>query len=236
MNFFSPIDIKRGADKCVVLLSGYTGGAGAFSSIIDLFDCDIISYQYPGHGGDYRSFSSTSAESWLIGAMDFVSDIRGIYREVTLCGYSMGGAISILISKEIDIDMMFLFAPALVSHSINKLDRRPVDFDAINPRLKALCDSEDLDIIKFYLRHDNADMQTQLETLVSKARSVERITCPAVAFIGKKDLVEDYQEETRMCELLGIKMEVFEESTHAILYDENHSAVVSSLKNILSLD
>lgn len=233
MDFFSQIEISKGKDECVVLLPGYTGGAGAFKSILQLLDSDIISSEYPGHGSDYKSFPNTDGDDWLDGAFDLVSSLREKYRRITLCGYSMGGAIAILISQKIKVDRLILFAPALVSHEVKRVDSRPVDMDSINPRLRTMCDDEDLEIIKYYLEHDDSVMQTRFEKIVSKARSCDKLDIPVFAFIGKKDPVETYDEEFYMCNKFGFNTFSFDDSTHAILYDDNHQTVVNQVKELL---
>ena len=216
MKFFSHFDIDNSSRHITFFLNGHQGGPGAFSGILDLFKGDLVSVPYPGHQTDYMSYEKvTGIEDYIGSCIDFIRKRSRGYESVSLVGYSMGGALSVIISSLISVDHVILFAPAL-SLRKREVNEKNTTFE-INPRLKAMCDDEDLEVIRFYSRtHEN----TVLEKIIKKACECEGDFSSGIAFLGKKDPVIDCDKAESVLKKLAFPVVISSDSTHAILYDE----------------
>ena len=216
MKFFSHFDIDN-SSKCITFfLNGHQGGPGAFYGVLDLFKGDLVSVPYPGHQADYMSYEKvTGIEDYVDSCIDFIRKRSRGYESVSLAGYSMGGALSVIISSLIPVDHVILFAPAL---SLRKREANGKAAPAeINPRLKEMCDDDDLEIIRFYSRvHENP----VLGEIIKRACECEGDFSSGIAFLGKKDPVIDCDKADAVLKRLAFPVVISEDSTHAMLYDE----------------
>lgn len=234
MRFYQTIKKKRGSRFLVLLLPGYTGGSGAFSSLIPLFTSDIISITYPGHGEDYKNFPSTNSEDWEQSVIRVIKEESEHYDDILIVGYSMGGSLALLYGKDYP---KILLAPAVIGKANSPRDdqnKKPITLDAVNPKLKAMCDAEDIEALQWFLRTDSQKSQIELNKIETKANNLTRIDFDnTYAFIGEKDPVIPYSKANPWLTEHNIKVKSFKESTHAILYDDNATKVIDDIKGVL---
>ena len=237
MKFYSTISKRSDSDRIALLLPGYTGGSGAFSSILPLLDCDVLSITYPGHGEYYRHFEEVGAFDWEQSVIDAVDKASERYSDVLLIGYSMGGALTLLHGKDYP---KLLLAPAIIPKDCIMEDdenRKPISLDSVNPRLKAMCDDEDLDVICWFLDKDRHRSQEELNDIERKANGIsDKTFSHTYAFIGEKDPVIPYEKSGKWLNEHGIEVKRFPESTHAILYDPHYNEVVEEIRKVILKD
>ena len=216
MKFFSHFDIDNSSRHITFFLNGHQGGPGAFYGVLDLFKGDLVSVPYPGHQSDYMSYDKISGvDDYVCSCVDFIRKRSQGYESVSLVGYSMGGALSVIISSLIPVEKVILFAPAL---SLREREVTGKEAQAeINPRLKAMCDDEDLEVIRFYSRtHEN----TVLEKIIKKACECEGDFSSGIAFLGEKDPVIDCDKAESVLKKLAFPVVISNDSSYAMLYDE----------------
>ena len=233
MKFYNRIAEISDSDRIALLLPGYTGGSGAFSSILPLLDCDILSITYPGHGENYKDFEIVGAEDWESSVEKCIEKAENLYKDILLIGYSMGGALALLHGKDYP---KLLLAPAVFSKDFipkDNPDSKPISLDAVNPSLKAMCDEEDMKVISWFLEKDNHRSQVELNKIEKKVNDMSNTFSDTYAFIGKKDPVIPYEKSRKWLTDHGIEVNVFSESTHAILYDPHYEEVVEKVKDTL---
>lgn len=225
MRFFGGIERRAGSDSLAVLLPGYTGGSGVFNAITGLLGSDLLSVVYPGHGRDYKRFPDVDARQWEDAVAAVVEREERRYANLLLVGYSMGGALALICGKA---HPKLLFAPAVQ-------ERRPSGSDRpgpVNPRLKALCDAEDIEVLKHYRASDGFKPLGELWKIEAEAASLAGPFPGVFAFLGKNDLVVPHDKA--MAYLLAREAKVFStESTHAVFYDDATADLVQTVGKLV---
>jgi len=228
MHFFKTDCVKRGSDRVLLFVHGYTGGPGAFLPFKDYLPFDYCSLLLPGHGEEYAAFSDCSFEAWFEAVKVQITELKKSYNKVYLAGYSLGSVLSLLCSKE--VEALFLFAPAVVKAETRKIDTKSkVELKDVNPSLLALCDEEDKKILSLFLSMDTARGDRELERArEALLKDTSKLDVPCFAYVGKKDPVVPYEKALPYLEKRGIAVRLFPSSTHAILYGEGFEEVRES--------
>lgn len=105
------------AHHAVVCLHGYTGYPGELAlpaKRLYAAGFDVYAPRYPGHGTNGKDFLSSNGSQWLAEAERQYREVAPLYKEVSLVGHSMGGAIAVIIAQQYSVRRMVLYAPALV--------------------------------------------------------------------------------------------------------------------------
>ncbi len=237
MQFYKTINKRANSSRLVLILPGYTGGSGAFSSILPLFSSDVVSITYPGHGEHFKDFSSTTSKDWEQSVIDIISMESEKYEDILLVGYSMGGALTLLYGQGYP---KLLLAPAVINKAVVPEDdkcKKPITLDAVNPKLKAMCDDEDIEALQWFLKYDDHQSQVELNKLETKANKITRTEfANTYAFIGEKDPVIPFSKAQSWLKAHNIEVLGFKESTHAILYDDHADEVIKAIKILCSRD
>ncbi len=111
-----PIFLENHGNRAVLLIHGFIGSPADFGRLPKLLyekGFTVSAPLLPGHGTDPRHFSKTTPKE----LEDFVTSeyrkLKEQYKEVTLIGFSMGGALSILTALKEKVDCLVLLAPYL---------------------------------------------------------------------------------------------------------------------------
>jgi carboxylesterase len=68
----------------------------------------------PGHGRNMDAFGKSRATDWISAARSALAEMRGRHKSVSVVGLSMGGALAVLLTAEVDdIPALVLIAPYL---------------------------------------------------------------------------------------------------------------------------
>lgn len=66
----------------------------------------------PGHGRTVEDFVRSGAEDWIVAAREAYNELRRGHREVGICGFSMGGALAVLLgAASPSVRALVLIAP-----------------------------------------------------------------------------------------------------------------------------
>lgn len=112
------------SDIAILCCHGYTGYPGELCYVgLELYNAgfDVFTPRYMGHGGSRRDFLNTNSEDWLTIARESAKYLLEKYKKLYVVGHSMGGAISIIIAKEFNVDKLVSIAPATDIIGFNKL-------------------------------------------------------------------------------------------------------------------
>ncbi len=232
MRFFLPlIDLKDGV-SVLLMLHGFTGGPGAFTHFADQLSVPYTTLTLPGHGTDKENINTITAEGMITAVEDKVSELKRRYRKVYIAGWSMGGALALLSEKA---DGVFLFAPAVTEKPM--VVTKPVKVFSpamLNPKLAELCDSDDLEIIRYFLQTDITPANQMLFGLCQRVRkTVRSYDRPIYSFLGMKDPCINYDEASAYLSSIGSPVISCPESTHAILYDVASPEVIKQAAGII---
>lgn len=108
---------------CAVLcIHGYAGYPGELAlPARHLFEAgfDVVVPRLPGHGTSGVDFMRSRKDDWVGVAEETLIDLNGQYREVSLVGHSMGGAIAVLLASRHPVASVVLYAPALHIPALN---------------------------------------------------------------------------------------------------------------------
>ncbi|MGN0907218.1 MAG: alpha/beta hydrolase [Bullifex sp.] len=232
MKFFLPLSNLKDGTSVLLMIHGFTGGPGAFTYLAASLDVPYLTMTLPGHGQDMEKINSVTADDMIGAVEDKVDELKKKYERVYIAGWSMGGALALLSQKA---DGVFLFAPAVTeSLSVDTSPVKDYSVSMLNPRLVELCDSEDLEIIRYFLEKDIAPAGKVLLELRDRVRSSVRLyTGPIQAFIGKKDPCINFDEAYGYLSSIGSAVIECPDSTHAILYDAASAEVIKQANGII---
>lgn len=104
------------SERAVVCLHGYTGYPGELAlpaKRLHEAGFDVFVPRYPGHGTDADDFLRTGRNDWIGEAQRVLVEAMENYREISLIGHSMGGAIALILAERFGINRVVLYAPAL---------------------------------------------------------------------------------------------------------------------------
>lgn len=109
-----PVYIPGKNRKAILLIHGYIGSPtdyGRLPQLLAAEGCTISVPLLPGHGRNPREFSKTTPQE----LMDFVSaeyeKLAASHDEVTVVGFSMGGALATLVAEKYAVENLVLLAP-----------------------------------------------------------------------------------------------------------------------------
>lgn len=107
--------------RAIVALHGYTGYPGELAlpaQELHKVGYDVFVPRYPGHGTNSRDFIATRHDDWVgEGEKTLIKALEN-YKEVSLIGHSMGGAIALILAAKYQVKRLVLYAPALLLPTI----------------------------------------------------------------------------------------------------------------------
>ena len=198
-------------EKAVLLVHGYTGYPGELVSpaealFLSLYD--VFVPRLPGHGTTGDDFISSSSIDWLTLCRNALEDLFTRYKEVSIVGHSMGGAISaIMASKYPQLSRVVLVCPAIV---VNGLEDKTVSGLKLIAKLKkrikqdwhsdseykmhyknAPCDDEKLG--REYWSYIFPKELIELDKITKEAKeSIKNITQPTLVIRAGNDALVPY--------------------------------------------
>ena len=118
--FFFP-----GNEHGVLLLHGFTGSVAHMRPLGNALrdkGYSVRGINLPGHALDEKAMGETNGEQWLAAAKEAAYDMQGMYKTLTVCGFSMGGALALLVAEEMKLDACAtISAPMAVKNKLMAL-------------------------------------------------------------------------------------------------------------------
>jgi len=232
-----PIVLTSGdAKKAALLVHGFIGSPtdyGRLPGLLHQQGYDVYVPLLPGHGTDPRNFSKTTANELESFVLKECKALKQKYIEVVLIGFSMGGALSVLVASTEPVDKLILLAPYFkISHrwfyilpteiyqkifkQIIPYTYRPIAFKQINNK-QAILYIMDYDYVS--LRGAGAAMELG-ERASGKARDMRQ---PTLILHSRNDRATEYAASKRAAECLKSISEcrfvTLEKSNHILLWD-----------------
>jgi len=109
-----PVLIERGRERACLLVHGFMGTPADFGELpaaLDESGWDVHAPLLPGHGTDPRRLAAVSAEETIAAVARHLTALRGRYRCVVPVGFSMGGALAMIVSCREGADGLVLVNP-----------------------------------------------------------------------------------------------------------------------------
>ncbi len=231
-----PIFLAGSSKKAVLLIHGFIGSPGDFGKLPWLLHekgYTVSAPLLPGHGTDPRHFSKTTPEELEQFVLNEYRKMKSLYEEVTLAGFSMGGALAIITANTEKVDRLILLAPYLrIAHQwyyllpaevyqrifLNLIPYvyRPSAFKQINKK-----ESAHLIVDYDYVSLRGGDTAIRLGDKALRLASL--IDRPALIIHGAGDRATDFNESKKLAEVLKRKTECrfvsLPKSNHMIFWD-----------------
>ncbi|MFH2036063.1 MAG: alpha/beta fold hydrolase [Candidatus Zixiibacteriota bacterium] len=98
----------------ILFIHGYGGSPYDFKPLIDTLD--KLGYTYyapllPGHGQSAIELENSTKEQWFDAAEKAYHELKANYETIYVIGFSMGGAISVLLAARFEVDGLILINP-----------------------------------------------------------------------------------------------------------------------------
>jgi len=222
-------------DTAIICIHGFTGTPYEVAPAVEaLTRIGVATYAplLPGHGyqkhtEQVKAFANLSENDLLNAARQEIAQAKQRYRRVSMIGFSMGGAIALLMAAEGHLDRCAVIAPAL------RLPKKAellipllswVPFTLSAPRREP-----------FYLPGYNFYHSRALRTLWHVGRHARKqlpnIRCPILGIHSQKDPVIPPVVLPLMQQQIShpIETHYFNDSGHVMLLDSNSSEVVNAL-------
>lgn len=108
------IRINNSKKSCFIIIHGYTGIIKTLEKTAEALSefYDVYIPRLPGHGTNREDFEKSTWKDWLRKIYEEYLNLKIIYEEVNILGFSMGGVIGSIIAAEFDIKKLILVAPA----------------------------------------------------------------------------------------------------------------------------
>lgn len=113
-----PVTVDRGRPRACLLLHGFMSSPADFGELPEALDragWDVDAPLLPGHGRDPRELRNVTAEDLISFAEEKLEALSQRYDTVALGGFSMGGAMALILTDEMEPEATFLVNPYLRS-------------------------------------------------------------------------------------------------------------------------
>ncbi len=97
------------------MLHSYTGCPYSFRNLLPRLierGYPVSAPRYPGHGTNGKDFLSTNWHDWLRASLDAYYDLQQMCNKISIMGFSMRGAIALILSFSIPPRNLVLVSPA----------------------------------------------------------------------------------------------------------------------------
>jgi carboxylesterase len=213
-----PVYLENKGAKAALLIHGFIGSPSDFGRLPKLLyenGYTVSVPLLPGHGTDPRHFSKTTPEELETFVLEEYKKLKQKYQDVTLIGFSLGGALSILTALREKVDRLVLLAPYLrIAHqwyyifptefynamllNLIPYTYRPASFRQINKK-EASADIVDYDFVSL----KGGDTAIKLGNKALKEAS--GLNQPTLIIHGSKDRATDYNFSVKLAKDLEKK-------------------------------
>lgn len=228
--------MRNPSKKVAVFLHGFLGGPQQFDFLLPAAQAagfDTHALLLPGHGGDCRTFFSSSRSHWEAYVQAELDRLREEYESILLVGHSMGGLLSILAALRDTRGICGIFAIALPLHlrvsrkgmhtnwkHVTGLGKR----DAYTEAARTSCS---VNGITLWNAPRLVPRMIDLSALSRKARrGLNKLTVPLAILHSQKDeWVSQRSIAAALRSPVQADMILLPESSH-FLYSENDRAII----------
>lgn len=230
-----PID-QRGLNKerALLILHGFSSSPAVYRELIpkinyyDALVCPVL----PGHSESIDCFSKATARQWLTCVEENCAQLCAEYKQVDVMGLSLGGLLASSLSRNFNINHLFLLAPAI---KLNLHIKRSIML------------AQTLHCLGFkHLRSNAGDLKSNeqaeiayrklpITTIIEMLRFANQYQwiapkCPVDLFLGKYDHVVNSKEiEQLFVSLPNTKIHWLEHSAHVLPLDNDLEEIVSCI-------
>ena len=232
-----PVTLEGSKDHACLLIHGWVGSRIDFHDLPERLHqrgLTVRMMRLPGHGTTPVELEKMGVDDFLEGARAEYRELKGCFRTVTVIGFSLGGAVAILLASVEDVDRLVLIAPffdvtyrwyyLLPPETWNRLMRPFLDYAIKGKSFVRVNREEARDHIFSYQVVPLASVEVLYEAgRVARSEEVlSRITCPVLLLHSWGDLAaspEAALDAFSHIETGDQECVLFERSNHHILWD-----------------
>jgi carboxylesterase len=246
--------LLQGGDHGCLLVHGFTGGPGEMRGLGEHLagrGHTVFGVRLAGHGGSPDELAAVHWRDWLADAAAGLAYLRGRCARVSLVGFSLGGALSILLAAQEPLDHLVLLATplrlqgdwrvnllALMRHTVPwfyPFER--ADFSAPAVRAQVLARQPDADLddpaVQAYLRRQVRISTGAIDelrlTLAAARAALPRVRAPALVMHGRDDDTAPLDSaETIVARIGSSRKELlwWEQTGHQMLVEGPHRQAI----------
>lgn len=229
-----------GTTPAVLLVHGFGGSPFDFKPLTDELKKQDIAFHailLPGHGTTPRNLKEITEQQMMDHALNSLDNLKQKYGNVTVVGFSMGGAIALNLAEKQEINQLVLFGAYIDITKKWYYPGKPENWAkrlfrilpyvkkrkySKNPNFTNINDPEGFKRYDSY-KHLPVKTVRELVKISQNARqNIESIHCDVLWFHSKGDIAADFKSAKSLFEKIPSKNKTFVEytrSNHIILYD-----------------
>jgi len=242
-------DYKNDPNECIMLIHGFGGSTLDVKPLTDVFDSLGVNYyalMLDGHGTNPEDLKDVKHETWIEESFSKYDSLSLKYEAVSLIGFSMGGAISIIIASKREVHKLTVLSPYFEVHKkwyyFGKPEIWATRFSGVFHYIKKLKIGQinDPEGLERYDAYSKVPLQAVGElSEVGKValRQVENVTCPILWIHSTKDIVSDFSLSKASFDRVSSTEKIFIEfsnSNHIILYDYESRDAINEILHFIS--
>lgn len=236
------------ADECIMLIHGFGGSTHdlkPLTQVMDTLEKAYYAVTLAGHGTHPRDLKNINHETWINDCFDIYDSLAHQYERIVLVGFSMGGAISQLITSKRDVSKLVVLSPYFKVkqkwYYLGKPEKWAKRFSFILPYIKKLKIGQinDPKGLENYSAYERIPLKAVGELVKVGNLSLEEgnnIKCPTMWMHSKNDIVSDFnlsRETFDRIESADKEFIEFTRSNHIILYDYDSNEVIEQIVRFL---
>lgn len=236
--------LRADGDRACLLLHGFASSPGDFGNLPSRLHAGGLHVEaplLPGHGTTPEDHAATDADELIAAARTSYDDLSKRFRHVSVVGFSMGGAISVVLASETPPHRLVLWAPyASVTHRWYHVLPARTWTGIVSPLIRyvrksredtAINDISQVDSF-FAYRHLSTAALQQLYDLGERAHDrAERITSPALVIHSREDRAASPTASREMYDAFESSDKQFlwvDASNHILGWDHDRETVVAT--------
>ncbi|MBC8465892.1 alpha/beta hydrolase [bacterium] len=234
-----------------MLIHGFGGSIIDVKPLTDIFDSLGVNYysmMLEGHGTCPEDLKDVKYQTWLEQSFSQFDSLSLKYDFVSLIGFSMGGAISIIISSKRAVHKLAVLSPYFEVNEkwyyFGKPEIWARRFSSVIPNIKKLKIGQinDPKGLERYSAYTKVPLRavSELSKIGKLAlKQIDRVKCPLLWIHSRNDIVSDFSLSRKSFDAVASTQKIFIEfsnSNHIILYDYDSNDAINEIFSFLSMD
>lgn len=232
------------SEKAFLFIHGFLGSPEHYEKFIEVIPDDYAVYNIllDGHGGSVKDFSNTSMIKWKEQVSQTIEKMSCKYKEIVICGHSMGTffAIEESIKRPDLIKSVFLLAiPLKIFVRPSALINTMRSFFNLKNSKNALAYKKAHSVklnkrIWQYLGWIPRYLELFKESKNSRT-AIVKMSVPCYVFMSEKDELVSIKSNEYMKNLENVQINILHNSAHFIYSDDDYEFMINEFKRIYSL-
>lgn len=245
-------EIRNDGDSpAVLLIHGYGGSPFDLKPLSDALKKEGYAFHailLPGHGSTPKDLKDIQKSDWLDKASSAYESLKQQYEDVSVVGFSMGGAIALLTAAEKDVNKLVLISPYFKVKEqwfyFGKPEIWAQRLTKIVPFVKKpkIGQINDPNGLKRYVAYRILPTKSVGELSKIGLLAIEKgqnVKCETLWMHSKRDIVADFQLSKTVFKTISSEKKYFIEyikSNHVILYDYDQIDAVDKIMSFIKGD